>query len=73
MDTDYRALLALAQAYFDAAYEMDIDKFAYIFEPSSSVTKVGEGRQRERDAHWGVAGRSPQHESSETTGLGAPR
>jgi hypothetical protein len=42
MDTDYRALLALAQAYFDAAYEMDIDKFAYIFEPSSSVTKVGE-------------------------------
>lgn len=42
MDTDNRALLAIAQAYFDAAYEMDADKFASIFHHSSSVTKVGE-------------------------------
>ena len=42
MDTDMRALLAIAQAYFDAAYEMDADKFASIFHHSSSVTKVGE-------------------------------
>jgi Putative lumazine-binding len=42
MDTDIRALLAIAQAYFDAAYEMDADKFASIFHHSSSVTKVGD-------------------------------
>jgi hypothetical protein len=42
MDNDIRALLALAQAYFDAAYEMDADKFASIFDHSSCVTKVGE-------------------------------
>ena len=42
MDTDIRALLAVAQTYFDAAYEMDADKFASIFHPSSSVTKVGD-------------------------------
>lgn len=42
MDTDIRALLAVVQTYFDAAYEMDADKFASIFHPSSSVTKVGE-------------------------------
>ena len=42
MDTDIRALAAIAQAYFDAAYEMDADKFASIFHPSSSVTKVGD-------------------------------
>ena len=42
MDTDIRALLAIAQVYFDAAYEMDADKFASIFHPSSSVTKVGD-------------------------------
>lgn len=42
MDTDYRDLLALAQTYFDAAYEMDADKFASVFHPSSSVTKVGD-------------------------------
>jgi hypothetical protein len=40
MDTDIRALLAMAQVYFDAAYEMDAEKFASIFHPSSSVTKV---------------------------------
>jgi Putative lumazine-binding len=42
MDTDIRALLAIAQTYFDAAYEMDADKFASIFHHSSSVTKIGE-------------------------------
>ena len=42
MDTDAHALLALAQTYFDAAYEMDADKFASIFHRSSSVTKIGE-------------------------------
>jgi putative lumazine-binding protein len=42
MDTDVRALRSLAQTYFDAAYEMDADKFASIFHPSSSVTKVGD-------------------------------
>jgi len=41
MDPDFLALLAIAQAYFDAAYEMDADKFASIFDYSSSVTKVG--------------------------------
>jgi hypothetical protein len=42
MNTDDRALRSLAQTYFDAAYEMDADKFASIFHPSSSVTKVGD-------------------------------
>jgi hypothetical protein len=42
MDTDIPALRSLAQTYFDAAYEMDAEKFASIFDPSSSVTKVGE-------------------------------
>jgi Putative lumazine-binding len=42
MDTDIRALLTLAQIYFDAAYEMDAEKFASIFHPSSSVTRVGD-------------------------------
>jgi Putative lumazine-binding len=42
MDTDIRALRALAQTYFDAAYEMDADKFASVFHHSASVTKVGE-------------------------------
>jgi hypothetical protein len=42
MDTDYRALLALAQAYFDAAHEMDADRFASLFHHSSAVTRVGE-------------------------------
>ena len=42
MDADHRALLAIAQSYFDAAHEMDADKFASIFHPSSSVTKVGD-------------------------------
>lgn len=42
MDTDDRALRALAQTYFDAAYEMDADKFASVFHSSSSVTKLGD-------------------------------
>ena len=42
MDTDVHALRSLAQTYFDAAYEMDAEKFASIFHPASSVTKVGD-------------------------------
>ena len=42
MDADIRDLLALAQVYFDAAYEMDAEKFASIFHPSSAVTRVGD-------------------------------
>jgi len=42
MDTDIRALLGLAQVYFDAAYEMDAEKFASIFDPASCVTRVGD-------------------------------
>lgn len=42
MDTDIRALRTLAETYFDAAYEMDAEKFASIFHPSSSVTKVAD-------------------------------
>jgi len=42
MDTDIRALAAIAKTYCDAAYEMDADEFASIFHPSCSVTKVGE-------------------------------
>jgi Putative lumazine-binding len=40
MDTDIQALVDLSQAYFDAAYEMDADKFASIFHPASSVSSV---------------------------------
>lgn len=32
----------MAQTYFDAAYEMDADKFASIFHHSSSVTKIAD-------------------------------
>jgi putative lumazine-binding protein len=42
MDADIHALLAMAQVYFDAAYEMDAEKFASIFHPASSVTRVGD-------------------------------
>ena len=41
-DTDVPALRSLAQTYFDAAYEMDAEKFASIFHLSSSVTKVAD-------------------------------
>ncbi|WP_394824445.1 nuclear transport factor 2 family protein [Pendulispora albinea] len=42
MDNDIRDLRAVANIYFEAAYEMDADKFASIFHHSSSVTKIGE-------------------------------
>jgi hypothetical protein len=42
MDTDIHALAAMAKTYFDAAYEMDAEKFASIFHHSCSVTKVGD-------------------------------
>ena len=42
MDTDSRALAAIAKTYCDAAYEMDADKFASLFDPACSVTKAGE-------------------------------
>jgi hypothetical protein len=42
MDTDIRALTAIAKIYFDAAYEMDAEKFASVFHRSCAVTRVGE-------------------------------
>lgn len=42
MDTDIRALTAVAKTYFDAAYEMDADKFGAIFHPCCAITRVGE-------------------------------
>ena len=42
MNSDVSALRSIAQAYFDAAYEMNAEKFASLFDPSSSVTKIGE-------------------------------
>jgi len=42
MDSDTSALRSIAQAYFDAAYEMDAEKFAPLFHPSSSVTRIGD-------------------------------
>ena len=42
MDIDVRALRTLAETYFDAAYEMDADKFASIFHPLSFVTRVAD-------------------------------
>ena len=38
--TDTAALRSLAQTYFDAAYEMDAEKFSSVFHPLSSVTKI---------------------------------
>jgi hypothetical protein len=40
MDSDIRALVSMAQLYFDAAYEMDADGFAALFHPASSVSSV---------------------------------
>lgn len=42
MDSDVSALRSIAQTYFDAAYDMDAGKFASLFDPSSSVTKIGD-------------------------------
>lgn len=39
---DVLALRSLAQTYFDAAHEMDAEKFESIFHASSSVTKIGD-------------------------------
>jgi hypothetical protein len=39
---DIGGLADLAQTYFDAAYDMDADKFASIFHEASTVTRVGE-------------------------------
>lgn len=36
-------LVALAKIYFDAAYAMDADTFATIFEPAALVTRRGDG------------------------------
>jgi len=36
-------LVALAKTYFDAAYAMDADRFAAIFNPSALVTRRGDG------------------------------
>jgi hypothetical protein len=43
MDTDFQALAAMAQAYFDAAYDMDADKFASLFHSASSVSSLTRG------------------------------
>ena len=45
MDPDFQVLVAMAQAYFDAAYDMDADRFASMFHSASSVssaTRVGD-------------------------------
>jgi hypothetical protein len=39
---DMGGLADLAQTYFDAAYDMDADKFAAIFHEASTVTRMGE-------------------------------
>ena len=36
-------LAALAKTYFDAAYAMDAEKFATIFNPAALVTRRGDG------------------------------
>lgn len=36
-------LVALAKTYFDAAYAMDADSFATIFDPAALVTRRGDG------------------------------
>lgn len=36
-------LVALAKTYFDAAYAMDADEFATIFDPAALVTRRGDG------------------------------
>ncbi|ALN88656.1 lumazine-binding family protein [Lysobacter capsici] len=36
------ALRALAQVYFDAAYDMDAEQFQAIFHPHSAVTRIGD-------------------------------
>ena len=40
-DAEY-TLRTLAQAYFDAAYDMDAEQFQAIFHPLSAVTRMGD-------------------------------
>jgi hypothetical protein len=40
MNTEFQALVTMAQAYFDAAYDMDADRFASLFYSASSVSSV---------------------------------
>jgi hypothetical protein len=42
METAEHALRALAQVYFDAAYDMDAEQFQAIFHPLGAVTKIGD-------------------------------
>jgi hypothetical protein len=42
MDDAEHALRALAQVYFDAAYDMDAEQFQTIFHPQSAVTRIGD-------------------------------
>ena len=42
MDSDVSALQSIAKTYFDAAYEMDAEKFASLFDSSSSVTRISD-------------------------------
>ena len=41
--SDFTAIEALAQTYFDALYEGDVDKFAGIFHPQARLFSVGGG------------------------------
>jgi hypothetical protein len=42
MEDTERTLRALAQVYFDAAYDMDAERFETIFHPLSAVTRIGD-------------------------------
>lgn len=42
MDANVSALRSIAQTYFDAAHDMDADKFTPLFHPSSCVTRIGD-------------------------------
>jgi hypothetical protein len=41
-NNEVHALKQVAQTYFNAAYDMDADKFASIFDPRSAVTRIGD-------------------------------
>ncbi|ALN61912.1 hypothetical protein GLA29479_1028 [Lysobacter antibioticus] len=42
MEDAENTLRALAQVYFDAAYDMDAEQFRTIFHPLSAVTRIGD-------------------------------
>ncbi|WP_031372432.1 nuclear transport factor 2 family protein [Lysobacter antibioticus] len=42
MEDAENTLRALAQVYFDAAYDMDAEQFQSIFHPLSAVTRIGD-------------------------------